>query len=52
MGPDIKNSIEKIGMKFEEYWYLFNILGTPKRWWFFNSCENYMWNGFVVWHSI
>ena len=32
-------------MKFEEYWYLLIILGEPKRFDFFNSVENYMWNG-------
>lgn len=39
-------------MKFEEYWYLLNILGKRKQWDFFNNTETYMWNGFAVWKSI
>ena len=41
-------------MKFEEYWYFFNLFNDCYRKMidFFNNTETYMWNGFVVWKAI
>ena len=42
-------------MKFEEYWYYFNLLGAKtygKMLAFFSTTENYMWNSFVVWKCL
>jgi len=42
-------------MKFEEYWYYFNLLSGQtyrKMLDFFNNTETYMWNSFVVWNAI